>query len=212
MIIIHHRVNNLKSLNSLDVNDGAEIDVRYHHNDLVLHHDPFEHHNNSPTKLDSFLREWKCNGPLILNLKTEGIEDSCINLMEKFNIHNWFFLDMSMPFFVKYSMLRAPNKYINFSKDNLAVRYSDFEAIEYAISFAGEVGWAWVDSFHKFSLDGKSAKTLKDFKFKICLVSPELHNHPIEMIKEIRSKIEDLNITIDAVCTKHPDAWTKICK
>ena len=44
-------------------------------------------------------------------------------------------LDLSMPYFVKYSMI-AKNKLINnFTIDNLAVRFSDKEPIEYALVY-----------------------------------------------------------------------------
>ena len=207
MIIIHHRINRLENISSLNKDDGAEIDVRYHCNDLILHHDPFEHHIRHPILLESFLEQWNCNGPLILNLKTEGIEEDCINLMRKFNVENWFFLDMSMPFFVKYSMLTSSDAFKNFSSENLAVRYSDFEPIDYAISFAGRVSWLWIDTFKKFPLDSNIVKVLNDLNFKICIVSPELHNHSVELIQEMRSTIKTLNLTVDAVCTKYPQAW-----
>lgn len=208
MLIIHHRINNIKDLESSDSSDGAEIDVRYHCNDLILHHDPYEHHNSQPTLLESFLKAWKLDGPLILNIKSEGIEDSCIYLMEKYKISNWFFLDISMPFFIKYSFLSASNSLNSFKPQNLAVRYSDYEPIEYAMSFKKSVEWVWVDTFKNFPLTREAYQDLKYSGFKICLVSPELHGHPPDYISEIRSIINDHNMTIDAVCTKFPKAWS----
>ena len=208
MLIIHHRINAIEQMKLLNSSDGAEIDVRYHCNDLILHHDPYEHHNSLPILLESFLNEWKLDGPLILNIKTEGIEDKCIALMEKYQIKNWFFLDMSMPFFIKYSFLSTNNSLNSFGPGNLAVRFSDFEPIEYALSFKKSVGWVWVDTFKKFPLSTSAFHKLKNSHFKICLVSPELHGHPFTYISDMRSMIDNQGVIVDAVCTKFPEAWS----
>jgi hypothetical protein len=205
MQIIHHRINTLKQLDQLCISDGAEIDIRYHLEELSLHHDPF---HNSPKDLpsfESFLCKWKNTGPLILNLKSEGLEDKCIELMNKHQIVNWFFLDMSMPFFVKYSIKSQSSVAQYFSPENLAVRFSDFEPIEYALSFEKSVQWVWVDTFNNFPLTPDTYKQLKESQFKLCLVSPELQGLPIENIIIIKRLVKDFEI--DAVCTKHPELW-----
>ena len=48
MIFINHRINTIQQLDSVPKKNGAEIDVRYHNNDLILHHDPFNHQNTEP--------------------------------------------------------------------------------------------------------------------------------------------------------------------
>ncbi len=205
MQIIHHRVNTLEQLKNLPLSDGAEIDIRYHENELILHHDSFHHHEDRPISLNSFLKAWNHLGPLILNLKCEGVEEMCIELMNFFKVRNWFFLDMSMPYFVRYSNLSNDKSSINFDNSNLAVRFSDYEPIEYAISFQGKVKWVWVDSFHNFPLSIPKYKKLKDNKFKLCLVSPELQGFNKNEILNMKSKIVDMSI--DAVCTKYPELW-----
>ena len=44
MYIIKHRVNFKEDLDGINLNFGAEIDIRYHNNELILNHDPFNHH------------------------------------------------------------------------------------------------------------------------------------------------------------------------
>jgi len=205
MQIIRHRINSLEQLKNLPLDEGAEIDIRYHENNLILHHDPFNHQEVIPISLHSFLQNWGHLGPLILNLKCEGIEEECIKLMHSFEVKNWFFLDMSMPFFVKYSNLSNDLSFAHFNRSNLAVRFSDFEPIEYAISFQGRVEWVWVDSFQDFPLSISKYKKLKDYKFKLCLVSPELQGFNKNQISNMKSKIS--NMSIDAVCTKYPELW-----
>ena len=205
MQIIHHRINTFDKLHNLRLDDGAEIDIRYHNNDLILHHDPFGHDVNSSVLLKDFLKDWKSKGTLILNLKSEGLEDACIKLMKSYKIENWFFLDLSMPFLVKYSLIAAENNIPGFSPANLAVRFSDFEPLEYAISYSGRASWVWIDTFQNFALNQKNYKRLTDAKFKLCLVSPELQGGSKEEISRMKSLIKDFSI--DAVCTKFPNLW-----
>ena len=162
MQIIHHRINSLEQLNNIPHADGAEIDIRYHDNDLILHHDPFHHHEDKSVSLECFLQNWDHEATLILNLKSEGIEKKCIELMSFYKIQNWFFLDMSMPFFVKYSFLSVDKNFTDFDYHNLAVRFSDHEPMEYALSFQGKVKWVWVDSFKDFPLSMSKYKMLKN--------------------------------------------------
>lgn len=204
MIFIQHRVNTVKDLKTVPLSYGIEIDVRYHENELVLHHDPFNHHNGKAETLENLLDSWQNHGPIILNLKTEGIEEQCIHLMAKFKIKEWFFLDMSMPFIVKYSFHKNIK---NFNRNNLAVRFSEFEPLEYAIAFQDRVAWIWVDCFNNFALDNLSYQKIKNANFKICLVSPELQGHSLGRIKEFKDIIGSM--TIDAICTKRPDLWKK---
>jgi hypothetical protein len=204
--IIAHRINTISQLNLVPKDFGVEVDIRYHEDDLILHHDPFSHHKpQMPEKFSEFLVCYKCEGPMILNVKTEGVEEKLIELMNKFKIKNWFFLDLSMPFFVKYAKHAASASIAGFGPENLAVRFSQEEPIEYALSFVKKVSWVWVDCFTKMPLDDESYSKLKNAGFKICLVSPELQKHPLEKIVEFKKQLDGKKI--DAVCTKHPDLW-----
>lgn len=205
MIIIQHRVNNLEDYKKVPFPYGIEVDVRYHENNLILNHDPFDHHTQKNIKLLDLLKKWSNKGPLVLNLKSEGIEDVCIEAMRTYKIKNWFFLDMSMPYFVNYAE-KAFNKRIKyFSPDNLAVRFSDKEAIEYALSFQNKATWVWVDYFKEFPLNKKNYLLLKRKNFKICLVSPEIQKNSILEPGELFEICSDFQI--DAVCTKKPELW-----
>lgn len=205
MIIIKHRVNTLQDLKKLESDQGAEIDVRYHEDQLVLHHDPFSHHKNECLVFEEFLSNWKAEGPLILNIKTEGIENTCIALMNEFKVPNWFFLDLSMPYFVKFSNFALQKKIEGFSKKNLAVRFSEYEPLEYALSFSNKAEWIWVDCFSFLPLNEEIYDKIKQGNFKICLVSPELQGLKKEKIIDFLSQVNDMEI--EAVCTKYPELW-----
>lgn len=206
---ISHRVNALEDLTKLDEGHGAEIDVRYHENELVLHHDPFNHHKSSPVKLYNFLALWSKSsnrGILILNIKTEGIEVECIDMLNSFSISKWFFLDLSMPYFIKFSKAASEHKFQGFSKENLAVRFSEHEPVEYALSFSNLASWVWVDYFTKTPLNAENYKILKDANFKLCIVSPELQGHSNFEINKLKDILKGFDI--DAVCTKNSKYWS----
>lgn len=205
MIYIHHRINTVEDLAQVPLTDGIEIDVRYHENTLILHHDPFHHHETNPQSLEELLQAWHHAGPLILNIKTEGVERVCIDLMNKYQITNWFFLDLSMPYFALYTEYASEGNIPGFSRENLCVRFSEREDIAYALGFAHKVAWVWVDCFTHLPLNANIAKKLRDAGFKICVVSPELQKHSWERIAEFQKQL--LGIEIEAICTKHPEKW-----
>lgn len=208
MKLISHRVNTVKDLLNTPKEYGAEIDIRYHKDDLILTHDPFHHHENDSCHLETFLENWNRDSCLILNVKTEGIEAECIRLMNKFKVKNWFFLDLSMPYFVKYARLASQRSIEGFGPENLAVRFSDHEPIEYALAFSHMAKWVWVDWFDQIPLNAENIKKFQASQFSLCLVSPELQGKGIEKIADYKKHLADQNISVEAVCTKRPDLWS----
>jgi hypothetical protein len=194
MKLIAHRKNTIAELAATNSKYGIEVDIRSFGERLIIHHDPF-------TAGDDFvdwLREYH-HGTLILNVKEEGLEARLIKLMEKFSISDYFFLDQSFPFLVKWSRL---------GEHRCAVRVSEFESIETAMTLAGRVNWVWVDCFTRFPLSENEATRLQAAGFKLCLVSPELQGRNAELeIVELSQLLNRENIKPDAVCTKRPDLW-----
>lgn len=201
---IHHRINKIEEMMKTNSLHGIEVDVRYHEDELICEHDPFGHHHLTERSLDQLLSKFSNKGILILNLKTEGIERACIDLVLKHGIKRWFFLDMSAPYLVKYASHAIAGTIPGFTPDNLAVRFSDKEPLEQALALKGAVRWLWVDSFEKFPVTEENYSLIKEH-FKICLVSPELHGHSLIKIDEFKKLVTGKEI--DAVCTKRPDLW-----
>ena len=149
---------------------------------------------------EEWISEYK-NATLILNVKEEGLEQRVIQLMEKYGIEDYFFLDQSFPFLVKWS---------NLGVSRAAVRVSEFESVETALTLAGKVDWVWVDCFTRFPLSTEEAETLKQAGFQLCLVSPELQGRDAEKeIPELIQLLDKLKIMPEAACTKRPDLWEK---
>lgn len=196
MKIIVHRCNTIKKLESTPKQYGVEVDIRSEGKHLVIQHDPFT--------TGVLFKDWILSyghGTLILNVKEEGLEESLIGVMELNNITDYFFLDQSFPLLVKWT--KAGEK-------RCAVRVSEFESIESALSLAGRLDWVWVDCFTRFSLNSDDARKLKEADFKLCLVSPELQGRsPEAEIPLLSETLVQQSINADAICTKRPDLWEK---
>lgn len=194
MNYIAHRVNTISELRATDCNCGVEVDIRSSGDNLIIHHDPF----SVGELFDAWIREYN-HGTLILNVKEEGLENSLLDLMSKFNITDFFFLDQSFPFLIKTSSQ---------GETRCAVRVSEFEAVETALALAGKVEWIWVDCFNVFPLSKSDYLRLREAGFKLCLVSPELQGrNPEEEIPKLSNLLGNLDMVIDAVCTKRIDIW-----
>ena len=194
MLIIKHRVNSISELTSLPNNYGTEIDIRTNNKDLILSHDPFQNGVLLSEWMNFFNHKF-----IIANVKESGLEERVVQCFKNHNIYNYFFLDQSIPDLVKKS------EKINYKS---ALRFSSYESIVNIESMHLFADWVWIDSFNNFFLDKKSYEKIKNFKKKICIVSPELIN--ISRRSEIsifKKKIYDNKFMIDAVCTKYPDLW-----
>ncbi len=193
---IMHRVNTKDALLKTPIEFGVEVDIRTKGNRLIMHHDPFQDGED----FEDWLGAYK-HGILILNVKEEGLEERIIEIMLSKGIKDYFFLDQSFPFLVKWAKA---------GERRCAVRVSEFESIESALTLAGKVDWVWVDCFTHFPLTAKDAQRLKEAGFKLCIVSPELQGRDAELgIPLLASLLKELDIVAEAVCTKRPDIWKK---
>lgn len=196
MKFIAHQRNTIEELKITPREYGVEVDIRSNDGRLIIHHDPFI----SGEDFEAWLRHYN-HSTLILNVKEEGLEDRLIKLMKKYHIENYFFLDQSFPFLIKWSKL---------NEHNCAVRVSEYESIETALALAGKVDWVWVDCFTHFPLLCRDAERLQGAGFKLCLVSPELQGRSAKVeIPMLVNLLYERSIKPEAVCTKQPELWKK---
>ncbi len=194
MLIISHRINTIDLLKTTPKNFGVEIDIRSFGEELIVNHDPFVQGENLLDWIEFYNHKF-----LILNVKEEGLEDKLLNLMKLHNINNYFFLDQSFPFLMKT---------INLGIKKVALRLSEYESIDTILNLSGKVEWVWVDFFNKFPLTIEKIIQLKENKYRICLVSPELQGHnPENEIPKIKEFLGGNIKSIDAVCTKRSELW-----
>jgi hypothetical protein len=194
---IFHRVNTKDALLKTPRELGIEVDIRSKGNQVIMNHDPFQDGED----FEDWLTEYQ-HGILILNVKEEGLEDKLIEIMESKGIKDYFFLDQSFPFLVKWAKA---------GEHRCAVRVSEFESIETALTLSGKVDWVWVDCFTHFPLTYKDAQRLKNAGFKLCLVSPELQGRDPDIeIPLMANLLNERNIVAEAVCTKRPELWNEM--
>jgi hypothetical protein len=190
MLKIAHRINTIEQLKLVPKEFGVELDLRPDADKIVIHHEPFQ----GGVDFEEWLKFYN-HSFIILNTKAEGMEERLIALMERYKIDNYFFLDLSLPYLIKY-MKKGVSR--------IAIRFSEYEPIEFVMKFAGKVEWLWIDCFTLLPLNDENYGILKA-KFKLCLVSPELQGYDIARIADFREQVK--NMKIDAVCTKRPDLW-----
>lgn len=195
MQLISHRRNTLAELLATPVKYGVEVDIRSFGERLVMHHDPLVVGEDFVEWLDHYR-----HGTLILNVKEEGLEQRLLGLMAERGIEDFFFLDQSFPFLLKTALQ---------GERRCAVRVSEYEHINTALTLAGKIDWVWVDCFNRFPLSGADASRLRQAGFKLCLVSPELQQRTGEgEIPALRALLAERGIVPEAICTRWPARWT----
>ncbi len=192
MLIIEHRVNTVEHLRRVPPERGIEVDVRDYDGNLRLAHDPLQRGERLEDLLAAYHHAF-----IIFNTKCEGLADRIIELAAKYRIKDYFLLDLANP-----TLINLARRGVR----QIALRYSEFEPLEFALAFAGKVDWVWVDCFTRLPLDLETYRRLREH-FKICLVSPELQKHPREMIHSFRQQLREM--PVDAVCTDFCEAWTE---
>ena len=187
MEFISHRINTIDELINTPNNFGVELDLRDYGDKIILQHDPFLPGED----FEKYLKYYK-HGTMILNVKSERIELRILDLLKKYNVKKYFFLDCSFPMIYMLSKL---------GEKNIALRFSEFEGLDTILKMKGKVNWVWVDCFTKLPLDFHSFNVLKENNFNLCLVSPELQGQP-EKINDYKGIMKTKNIFFDAICTK----------
>lgn len=194
MEYIAHRINTIEELKKIPKEYGVELDLRDFADRLILQHDPFKDGED----FEEYLKNYN-HGTMILNIKSERIEHKVLELIQKYNIKKYFFLDSSFPMI--YLLSKSGEK-------NIALRFSEFEGIDTILNMVGKVEWIWVDCFSKLPITTKNYNLLKNNGFKFCLVSPELQgqNEKLEFYKQY---LQNEGIVFDAICTKvyNIDKW-----
>lgn len=196
MKLIVHRRNTLTELLATPEKYGVEVDIRSYGRNLVIDHEPFKEGES----FNAWIAAYR-HGTLILNVKEEGLEVRLMELLEAHGIADFFFLDQSFPFLIKSAKS---------GERRCAVRVSEYESIDTALSLEGKVDWVWVDCFTHFPLSCEDAVRLKASGFKLCIVSPELQGRdPALEIPQLADLLVARGIDVDAVCTKRPDLWNQ---
>lgn len=198
-LIVIHRINTIKQLNTIPPNYGVEVDVRADGDRLMLHHEPFQGGDD----FGEYLRAYH-HAFIIFNIKEAGIERRVIDLATKHRVEQYFLLDVEFPFIFQGAFGRG----IPGLNKRVAIRYSEVEPIEQALMLKGRCDWVWVDTNTKLPLDKTVVNQLAGFK--TCLVSPDRWGRTQDILP-YRYEMEKLNFQLDAVMVgwEYLGQWTK---
>ncbi len=188
MQYIAHRINNAAGLSDISPAYGAEIDLRDGLDGRIyLQHDPF----TPGEDFEEYLRAYH-HGTLILNVKSERIEERALALVQAAGVREYFFLDSSFPMVHLLSQKGITE---------IALRFSEFEGLDTIRTMAGRARWVWADCFTNCPLTAENAAELHALGYRICIVSPELQGRP-EDIAAHAAYLSGQGILPDAICTK----------
>lgn len=192
MKIIKHRINSISELIKVPINFGIEVDLSEFNGRIVTGHDPKENIADFQEWLSYFKHD-----QLAINIKQEGIEYEVIQILEKYEIRNFFLFDLSFPMIYKLS---------SHGEARIALRVSDLEGFQALEHFRDKVDWVWLDCFESASYIPAISKLLAGYK--ICAVSSELHSErEIEVSDRIQSELESNRKHFTTICTKFPERW-----
>ncbi len=189
MEYIAHRINTVAELEALKTCYGVELDLRDNlKGQIYIAHNPFEDGEN----FETYLKCYK-HGTMILNIKSERIELKALELLKKYEVNKYFFLDSSFP------MIKLLS---DMGEHNIALRFSEMEGLDTIRNMAGKAKWVWVDCFTYLPITEKIYKELKSLGYNLCMVSPELEGQP-EKLELYRQQLKQQGIEMDAICTKN---------
>ena len=170
---------------------GVELDVRDMNSDIVISHDPPEGKN--ALLLEDFFQLYKTypdSSPWIaLNVKADGLNSAIKNVIESYQIENYFTFDMSIP-----EMLRFKNIGLKYFS-----RLSEYERDPIMIDYASGI---WLDVFETQWYDEDYLNDLLRNKKDICIVSSELHGRDNQSQWLLLKKIPDNSGLM--LCTDNP--------
>lgn len=198
MLYICHRINTIEELEKVPENCGVEVDLRDDlDGNVYIEHNPFAKGEN----FESYLKRYSKRKEMILNIKSERIEYAVLELLEKYKITSYFFLDSSFPMIA--TLTQQGNSQI-------ALRFSEYEGMDLLENMEGKVRWVWVDCFTKMPLTIENYERIKKMGYKICIVSPELQGQK-EKIETYAEYLKNNKLIPDAVCTKqyNIELWEK---
>lgn len=167
---------------------GFETDFRDCNGKVIVSHNPPRGDEITADEVFMMYREVNSDKPLAIDIKADGLQDMLLELFNKYDIYNYFLVDMSVCDTIPYINKRL----------RIASRSSEFEP---TLPFYKDSVVVWIDYFDgRASIIEEMEKYIRDGKIP-CVVSPELHGLPYEnMWKALKSLRGEFYL-----CTDYPD-------
>lgn len=178
-----------------------ETDIRNIAEAIIIGHDIVDNKCTFTDFLQAYSSfEFSANNPssLLLNIKADGLAASIANLLDEFQVQQYFCFDMSVPESLSYEKHSL----------NHLVRFSEYEDNAMLVRSLNPRG-IWVDSFHGRLYNIETLIHFIDVAPNFFIVSPELHKRPItddylEWLERLYGKI---GVCLN-VCTDVPEFYT----
>lgn len=184
--------------NSFQNEFGTETDLRDLNGEIVISHD-IPTLGEKPLTLEEFFEiynSFKIKKTLCLNIKADGLQKMVNELINKYQIENYFLFDMSIPDHFQYDKIGLKTYF----------RESEFEKIDYLTT---SIKGVWLDAFYDQWYTAKHINDLIEKKLKVAVVSFDLHHRDYEkQWKFLLDHNFHLNENI-LLCTDNPDKAIK---
>ena len=178
---------------SFDLGFGTETDIRDYAGKLVISHDIPTGKEMLVEELLDIYRESGSESTLALNVKSDGLQLPLRDLLQKYNVTNYFLFDMAVPDAIV-SLKSGFNCY---------TRQSEYEM---SPAFYKQAIGVWLDEFYEDWIKIEHLQSHLDNNKRLCIVSPDLHKRdPIpkwEQYKELNARYDLRNVTM---CTDLPE-------
>ena len=179
--------------NALNRGYGFESDVRDYLEELVISHNIADRQAVNAENVFRMLQDYCNQFCFAINIKADGLKDILSQTIEKYQLHNYFLFDMSVPQMMEFSEMGL----------RFFSRQSEVEAEPVLYEKAAGV---WLDGF--WGTEWITEELLKGHAGKgkeICIVSPELHKRKSYM--EFWGKLKSYNVDLSKIllCTDYPD-------
>lgn len=172
---------------------GFETDFRDYGGKVLISHNPPQGIELTADELFAMYATSGKKGTLALNIKADGLQEMMLELLEKYDIKDYFLFDMSVCDTIPYIERKL----------KIASRSSEFEP---HLPFYKDSEVVWVDYFDgRTDIADELRKYIADGK-KPCIVSPELHGLPYEAMWRMLKENEFMDIML---CTDVPDKADK---
>ncbi len=185
--------NTLNAIQKAFVNGlGIETDLRDYNGKLVISHDVANDTSPLAEEMFKMYRDLGLNVQLALNVKADGIQKMLGELLEHYQIKNYFLFDMSVPELV---VNDARGLYYY-------TRNSDIESDCVMYQRASGV---WVDYFYDdlWLNEQVLAKHINQKK-KVCIVSPELHGKDYKQLWKLLKDTGLYENELVTLCSDRP--------
>ncbi|MBL0690359.1 MAG: phosphodiesterase [Alphaproteobacteria bacterium] len=176
---------------SFDNGFGTEIDLRENGGNIVISHDiP----SGGEITFEEVLQTMRGRNLLLaLNIKSDGLIDKILNLLDKYDHTNYFTFDMSIPDMV-----------VQIEKG--AKVFSPLSDLVNPAVLLDKSKGVWLDAFNSLWYREKEIDNLIDNGKQVCVVSSDLHKRfeELESQWQLLSRCKNYNSNDLILCTDSP--------